>query len=370
MIKLGTGNHLPWQVRWAARRFGRFRAEYYDYVAVCLEAHNRHRSLLDFFQVDASRRMGSNCRAVLAQWWAHRYFMTGANLTETLKGTLPDSEVACMSLAQQAGQDALVRMLHSLSWQVGQMTATQRVFWETVATGVLAMLVALASALWLPVYTSARLLKAFAMVPATQYGMATRAMMSWVNVVSFWWWLLLALVLIAAVWVRWSLPNWVSDMRTRFDSFGIWRVWKETQAVEVLALTAALIQTLGRQGASLRSIIQMQAGLANPYRQSHLQRVIIALDRGAEPIDAFDTGLISKETWWRLQDIVNGYGLYAGFAQASDKILGVLDRRIRRQAVIGRYWLLGTAVTMVLLMGYWHVCVIEELRHALLMGVW
>lgn len=358
----------PLRVQWAAWRFAGERSDYYDYVASSLSAGSRHRSLLDLFQADAVRHRPRSARAVLSNWWASRYLASSANLGETFECTLPAEDVACLEMSRQAGQHALVQMLQSMSTRGTALDACRRGFLQTVLAGVVAMVTAMLVLTVFPLFTLNELLNAFSSVDPQQAGSATRSMVAWVQWLRAYGYYLPILLAGATAWVVWSMHSWVGETRDQFDGFGIWRLERDRQAVRFLSLTSTLLRNLGPHGVSLRSIVEMQLACAQPWIARHLMKMLAMMDLGADPLDAMNTGLLDVDCWARLNDVVLGYGLIQGFAQAGDRVQSLLMSRINRQGIILRWLMLLLSVLSVLLMGIWHASVMEELRQAMLLG--
>jgi len=360
---------LPLGVRWAAWRFSGERSEYYDYVASSLSAGSRHRSLLDLFQADAIRHPPRSARAVLSNWWASRYLASGANLGETFECTLPVEDVACLEMSRLAGQQALVQILQSMSNRGTALEECRRAFLQTVLAGVIAMATAMLVMTVFPLFTLKELLNAFSSVDPQQAGTATRSLIAWVHWLQSFGFCLPIVLAGATGWVVWSLRGWVGDTRDRFDGFGIWRLERDRQALQFLSLTATLIRNLGPHGVSLRAIVEMQLACAQPWIARHLMKMLAMMDLGADPLDAMNTGLLDVDSWARLNDVVLGYGLTQGFAQAGDRVQSLLVTRVNRQGATLRWLMLLLSALIVLLMGAWHASVMEELRQAMLLGL-
>ena len=360
---------LPWRVRWACIRFSGQRSDYYEYLASCLQSGTRHRSLLELFQADASRHQVNSHRAVLANWWATRYLLCGASLEHTFEGTLPEADVGCLAVTQIAGQQAMAQMLEIMAQRTTMLERCRADFFQTTLAGLVALFVALLVFTLLPMYTLPRVMQAFTVVSDQQLGAFTQALANWVSLVRGWGWLLLVAMVIAVLWLRWSMAHWTGPLRDRFDVHGVWRFMRDLQAIDFLSLTGALVQTLGQRGMALRSIIELQIEFSNPWLRSHLLRMLNAMDLGAEPLEAMRTGLIEEDSWCRLHDVVSAHGLTKGLSRVSSRVLQTLVARIRRQAAVLRWSLLIFSALAVLSMGYWHARVIEEMRLAMLLSL-
>lgn len=359
------GSRQPMAIRWAAWRFRAKRADYYDFLAQYLSQARSYRTLLEIFQQDALRHGSASARGRLAAWWAWRYPICGGDLAQTWQRTLPDDDLQCIRLAQGAGQSALVLTLQAMASQIRLTQRSTRQFWQTIAVGLVAFVVALAVVLIMPVFAAPRLAQAFSVVPASIYGAQTQRLMSWAAwVVSHGWLLVLVAMVGLALWV-WSFGHLVGPVRQLLDRLGPWQLYRDMQAIRFLMMTATLLSTLQQRGVTLRHVLVVQQGCANRWVSWHLQRMVTQMDRGMEPLDALQTGLMSEQARWCLLDVVRVRGLSDGLLMAAAQISEQITDSMVRRALVWRWLLLVMAVGAVFAMGAWQFGVIEEMRRAL-----
>lgn len=366
MHKSYSASHYPpLRVRVAAWCFRSSRADYYEFLAQMLSHEFSEQTLLTIFEQDARRHDRWSVRGRLAAYWAQRYATSGANLIDTWRCTVPESDLQSLVVAQQAGQQALMQTLSCLAVQIRLSRSCSEHFWQTIAVGIIAATVALSCLLALPLWTVPKLLAAFSGVPSHHYGQALASLIQWVSIVKEHWLIgtLLGTGIIALL--VWSVLGLTGAIRDRLDGFGIWRIYRDVQAMRFLTGTATMLNALSNTGVSLRTVLINQRQYANAWLDDHLQRMIEQLDAGIDPLTSLNTGLLSGDVWWRFVDIARVRGLSCGLGQTSAEIGELLKARLRRRAIVLRWLLLGLALGCVLIVGWWHLRAIEELRQGL-----
>lgn len=360
-----TGLTQPLAIRWAAWRFRSQRADYYEFLAQYLTQARSDRTLLEIFQQDALRHGLSSPRGRLSAWWAWRYLACGGDLLQTWQQTLPVADLRCIGLAQDAGQSALVLTLQALAGQIRITQRSTQHFWQTLTVGLVAFVVALAVLFVMPLFAAPRLVQAFSVVPASLYGSQTQRLMAWADLIQSHGWLLVLVAFLAfALWV-WSFGQVVGPVRQVMDRMGPWQLYRDMQAIRFLMMTATLLRTLQQRGVTLRYVLLVQHGCANRWVSWHLQQMVARIDRGMDPLDALQTGLISDQARWCLLDVVRVRGLSDGLLTASAQISEQITVSMAARAVVWRWLLLVVAVGVVFAVAAWHVEVIEEMRRAL-----
>src|SRR5690606_40321448 len=77
----------------------------------------------------------------------------------------------------------------------------------------------------------------------------------------------------------------------------------------------------------LRTALTMLGAGASPWLRDHLDEMVNRIDHGFVGADTFDTGLLERELYWYLQDMIDARGLAGGVG-----LLGVcLDGRVHAQ---------------------------------------
>jgi len=372
MHEQSTGSHQapaartpPPMVRLAAWQFRRQRVAYYEFLSELLDNQALEQTLLLTFEQDSWRHGNGTTRGRLAAWWANQYQATGGRLAQTWAGTLPEADLQSIALAEQAGQAALVQTLRSLAAQIRLWQDCTAHFWQTVAVGLVACVVAVACLFVMPLWTVPRLMSAFASVPAQYHGPALMRLLGWVDLVQTLWPVLVVVCVGMAVALWWSFVGLVGKPRAWLDRIGLWRLYRDLNAMRFLTGSATLLNALSASGVSLKTVLTTQQRYAGVWLGSHLWQMIRQIDAGADPLTAMNTGLLAGDVWWRFVDVVRVRGLAQGLGTASESIGQLVKAQMARRAVVLRWGLLGAAMAGVMAMGLWHLRAIEELRQGL-----
>lgn len=352
-------------VRLAAWQFRRQRVAYYEFLSELLDNQALEQTLLLTFEQDSWRHGNGTTRGRLAAWWANQYQATGGRLAQTWAGTLPEADLQSIALAEQAGQAALVQTLRSLAAQIRLWQDCTAHFWQTVAVGLVACVVAVACLFVMPLWTVPRLMSAFASVPAQYHGPALMRLLGWVDLVQTLWPVFVVVCVGMAVALWWSFVGLVGKPRAWLDRIGLWRLYRDLNAMRFLTGSATLLNALSASGVSLKTVLTTQQRYAGVWLGSHLWQMIRQIDAGADPLTAMNTGLLAGDVWWRFVDVVRVRGLAQGLGTASESIGQLVKAQMARRAVVLRWGLLGAAMAGVMAMGLWHLRAIEELRQGL-----
>lgn len=360
-----AAGQAPLGVRWAAWRFRGQRVAYYEFLSELLDNRALEQTLLLTFEQDSWRHGQGTTRGRLAAWWASQYAVTGGRLAQTWAGTLPDADLQSIALAEQAGQAALVQTLRSLAAQVRLWQDCTAHFWQTVTVGLVAAGVALMCLFVMPLWTVPRLTSAFAVVPSDYHGPALTRLLSWVDLVRTIWpvFVVVCVGLLVGLW--WSFVGLVGKPRACLDKVGLWRLYRDLNAMRFLTGSATLLNALSPSGVSLRTVLATQQRHAGVWLSHHLWQMIRQIDAGAEPLAAMNTGLLAGDVWWRFVDVVRVHGLAQGLGTASEAIGRLVKTQMASRAAVLRWLLLGSAMAGVMAMGLWHLRAIEELRQGL-----
>jgi hypothetical protein len=354
---------LRW--RWDVLRFSRKRGEYYEYLADMVEALQGRKSLRDLFDDDGHRYGVGSVRGRLARRWSRALETCGGDLALAWSGSMPAEELAMLHATQVGDAGALSATLRELGRAARVVEEASRTLREALAAGVVALAVASALACAVPYLTVPRLQAVFQMVPPSYYGTGTRGLFGFARAVHG------HLPMLAAgaaggIWlVLWSLPNLTGPLRTRLEACLIWRLYRDVNAIRFLSMLAVLVRQHGHADIRLRQALALQATQARPWLAWHLDSMVGRIDAGMVGADSLDTGLIERDTWWYLNDMVAAHGMAGGIARASSRIEGPVLRRVRSQAQGWRWTLLLGAVAAVLGIALWHYAVIDELRRAM-----
>lgn len=354
-----------WRLHLAAMQFRSQRADYYDYLAEMIAMTSGAKTLLSMFEDDARRYQGQGARGVLSRHWSQQFPKSGGDLFTTWFGSLPTEDLVAVQAAQYAGSGALTQTLRQLAVVVRTTDAASQAFIQTVWVGLVGVIVAICAVFSIPVLTADHLARVFSEVPPEHYGAWSRALFAASEWLKLLWPALLFLSIGGVTTVAWSLRRWRGTARNLADQWGIWRLYRVVQAVRFLSLLAVLLKPRGNTSARLREALLIQQRGALPWLNHHLEKMLLRIDAGALAVEALNTGLIDRETWWYFTDMVHTLGLDEGLQRTKNRLAVHTVRRLQRQALTLRWLLLLTAVAVVFVIAFWHFRVFDELRQSL-----
>ncbi|AZY53090.1 hypothetical protein [Bordetella avium] len=353
------------QLRLDAWRFQRARADYYAYLGALLQASEGRVALRDIFANDLLRYGPGNYRGRLGARWASACGTHGGDLAVLWTGVAPAQDCLLLATAQSAGSAALAQSLLDLA----QASRLADDAWRQIKGAVLAVALALTvliATLWaLPLFTVPHLVQVFADLPAAYYGPWTRALtrfaghMVWAGPLSA---VLAAASL--AVWL-WSFGRWRGALRSRFDRVGPWRLYRDSQAIRFLSLLEVLIRDRGAIDARLRAALKALRQYALPWLAGHIDEMLARIDRGEVQASTFNTGLLDRQLWWFMSDMMAAHGIEAGLSRARQRIEQAWLPQLAAQVLFWRWLLLLGTVLCMLALVFWHYGVIDELRRGL-----
>ena len=354
-----------WHLQLAARQFRSQRADYYDYLAEMIAMTSGAKTLLSMFEDDARRYQGRGARGVLSHHWAQQFPKSGGDLFTTWFGSLPTEDLVAVQAAQYAGSGALTQTLRQLAAVVRTTDAASQAFIQTIWVGLVGVVVAICAVFSIPVLTADHLERVFSEVPPEHYGPWSRALFAVSEWLKLLWPVLLFLAISGVTVLAWSLRHWCGAARSLADQWGIWRLYRVVQAVRFLSLLAVLLKPRGNASARLREALLIQQRGALPWLNHHLEIMLLRIDAGALAVEALNTGLIERETWWYFTDMVHTLGLDEGLQRTKNRLAVHTVQRLQRQAMLLRWLLLLAGVAVVFVIAFWHFRVFDELRQSL-----
>jgi hypothetical protein len=354
-----------WRSLADAWRFRAQRADYYEYLAEVLHALEGRKTMLDHFEDDVQRYGVSTVRGRLSRHWSRRYQETGGDLAATWADTLPPDECLLIASAQQAGGGALVEVLRDLAHTVRLVRTVRDELLGTMATGIAALLVALALLCAVPYFTVPKLQQVFHDLPAEHLGPLARRLYALSDAVKRWLGAWAFGVPAGIAFTLWSLPNLTGRSRVALDRFFVWRLYRDFHAIRFLAMLGVLLRRRGNIDTRLREALAGLAWNARPWLAGHVGAMLARIDAGIVGVESLGTGLFDHELWWFLSDMVGAHGLAEGLQRARLRIELRSVSRVRRQARAMRWFLLLGATGAVIGLALWHYAAIDELRRAL-----
>ncbi|CAM5204294.1 General secretion pathway protein OS=Castellaniella defragrans OX=75697 GN=HNR28_001960 PE=4 SV=1 [Castellaniella defragrans] len=350
-----------------AWRFAAHRADYFEYLHAVLRGMQGRLTLRELFERDALRHGPGTVRGRLSRTWARTCELAGGDLYLTWRGCLPADELALIRTAQAFGNARLLACFQALAHHLGLLQQAQRLLWSTL--GVAALAAGVASLLWLalPVWTVPALQQAFQGLPADYHGPWARALFACARFLRDWGVMLPLSAGVAFAWGICALPRTRGPVRRLLDRGGPWRLYRQVQALRLLALMSILLQADAGRSIQLRPVAVLFLHQASPWLAGHLSRVIGRIDRGLAGAEAFDTGLLDPEPYWYLQDMAQACGLAEALRMTHARMAALWLPRVGIQARFLRWGVLLSGVAMVLGIGLWHYAAIDELRRGWMM---
>ncbi|HET8597227.1 MAG TPA: hypothetical protein VFM22_05655 [Castellaniella sp.] len=369
MLTLIRARRLPrdWLRRLDAWRFASRRADYLDYAHAVLAGAQGRLTVRELFDRDAVRYGPATGRGRLARDWSAACEASGGDLHATWRHCFPADERALIRVAQGLGNARLLACFQALARHLGLLIRTRRLLWATLGSAAAALVVASLLVLALPAWTVPALQQAFQGLPAPYQGPWARALFSAAGFLRDWGFCVPLAAGVSLAGTLFALPRACGPWRRRLDRFGPWRLYRQVQALRVLVLAAILLQPDAGGSSQLRPVIVLLLDGATPWLAAHLRGMVWRVDQGQAGAAAFDTGLLDRELYWYLEDMVAARGLPAGLQAAHERMSAVWQDRIRIQAQALRWLTLLAGVGFVLALGWWHYAAIDELRRGWMM---
>ncbi len=349
----------------AARRFRPQRADYYEYLADLMVQTGGRKTLRDLFADDARRHGPDTVRGKLAAHWLARYQEGGGDLAATFQGSLPPDDILLIRVGQRAGAGALERAFVDLAKLTRLVDAARRTVVATTIVGVLAMLVALAGIAAVPLFTVPRLQQTF-ILPAEYLRPLTRQLYALADFIGAYALSSAAVLVTLAYLSVWSLHGLVGPLRRRLDEVGVWRLYRDFQGVRFLSALATVLRQRGNVTTSLRDALHLQASGAGRWLRWHIDAMLARIDAGEIGAGTFDTGVVDRDTYWYLRDMIDTRGLDDGLQRASERIERRTLGAVAKRAAMLRWLMLLTAVGVLMGLSFWHVAVVQEMKQALI----
>lgn len=358
---------IPFKVGQAARKFHRQRAAYYIYAASVLKGSGGNIKILQLFDNDVQRYQGS-ARGTLCEWWYDRYSENGGNLADSLQGTLPDDEVAVLRVAQDAGVDALVVALQDVG-RTAVITDTAR---TAVLMTLLAAMIAVAIGIGMltafPVFASRVMRTNYDFLPLAFWGKSGKSFVAYAEWIESYIVYVAVAVGLSAFAINWTIPNLISPIREWLDEHIIlYSVIRDLKGAMFLATMATLTRKRGGVMFTLKQSLETFSDSARtPWLKWRINQVIDGADEtGALGVEAFNTGMISREMFYYLEDMQRARGFADGFEETGKYVESTVLEQIMRRLNIYRWVLLILALLAGLAMFSWQFRVIYEMKGAM-----
>jgi hypothetical protein len=348
------------------RRFSREREDYYIYLSALLRGLQGSRTLKDIFRRDAQRYGSNTQKGRLAREWLQRYQASGGDLYWTWKDCLPKPELTLLRTAQAFGNAALVNALDELAKVVRMNRDTAGLFSSVLWSAGVGLLVVLIMLAFIPWLTVPRLMMTFEVLPPDYYGHATQRLLAFSDLIRVFYIPGLVFIVALMVLLLRGLPSMVGFWRTRLDHYGIWRIYRDLHALRFFSLLGVLLDRQLNASTQLRTALLWQKAGMSAWHAFHVDRMLQRIDAGVTGAATFDTGLLGKDMYWYLSDMVMARGLHAGIVLSTRRLHQRLTVVVARQAAVWRWGLLLSCLGVLMGLALWHYAVIDELRRSLM----
>jgi hypothetical protein len=242
--------------RLAIHSFQKKRSEFYDDLSSLLKSTDR--KLIDIFAVDSERHAGTP-RGVITGVWVQRLNENGADLADAWFGTLPDDEVAVLSVQQMGGANAIATALNDMARMSKLTELVVAETKKTVGAAVVALAIGLGAVTVFPI-VAVDMLKDSLEMPASAWGSSGRALASWVDTIKNGAipTALFMFFLFALVW--WSFRNWTGPGRAWADKrIVLYRTLRDLSAVRFLDTMSTLARKRGNVMETLNVALDQMA---------------------------------------------------------------------------------------------------------------
>ncbi|WP_157793043.1 hypothetical protein [Bordetella genomosp. 8] len=356
------------RVGFAARRFARRRADWYEYLADMIEDSEGKRTVKDIFASDAARYGARTARGIVSAYWAHRIDDSG-NLGLTFAGTLPRREVSEIAAMQEKGHAIFADGLRDLAKLVLLTEKLRSILKSTLLVALLAtMLLWLVVMVVMPYYTGPELLAAFPAIPTDLYGPFSRLFFgsaTWIaaNAPAIWLTTIGSSILFAL-----SFPHFDGRVRRWLDRWGPYRLYRDIQAIAVVSTAANAVKRRSGVAVPLRDALQSQRAGAPRWLGQRLQAMLLRLEDSRAGATVFDVGLMDQELYWYLEDLTRAIGLDGALQKTRARLETTMLKRVESRAVALRWvLLLGSVFALFAIMAL-HYAVIFDLRNATMLS--
>jgi len=362
-----THEKLSFKLAQAAKKFNRERAAYYNYMASVLEGSGGKIKILDLFQNDIIRYEG-RARGTLCAFWYDRYSENGGNLADTFQGTLPEDEVAIIRVAQDAGADALIVALRDVGRNAKLSDDVRNKTLVTLASGLFGIGLALAMLLAFPIFSARLMRENYDFLPLAYWGTSGKNFVGYAEWVKAYALIIGVLAVTAGVWIHWTIANYVSPFREWLDErIILYRVIRDLKGAMFLATMSTLTRKRAGIVFTLKQSLEIFSQSAKtPWLKWRINQVIDGADvTGAIGVDAFRTGMISREMFYYLEDMDNAKGFADGFEETGRYVESAILGDIIKKMMFYRWALLICALVVTLSMFSWQFRVIHEMKGAM-----
>lgn len=350
----------------AARAFAKHRADYYYYLASILRSSSGRTTILEIFTNDA-QRYAKKPRGKLTAYWAAQHQENGADLVETWRGTLPDSDLMMMSAAiRTGGPGALEQSLEDTARVSALIAKAKGIFISTIMVGAFAVTLGLGMAYAMPTFFLPTIQESFSFVPIEMWGSKGKAMLAFADFLkSYSIFCLIGLVGVIA-WISWSLSNYTGPGREWMDRKApLYTLYRDFMGATFVATLASMLKKRGNVSMNLREAVEVIRDASNPWMAWHCSKMMHNIEEmGGQSANIFNTGIMDEEDFFFMSDMVRIKGFDEGLRLSGDRTENQTIKSIEKRAGILRWVLLIFGVGMIFLFAGWVTAIMGELKAA------
>lgn len=362
-----SNEKLPYPVRVAAYRFNKNRADYYRYASSILKSSGGAIKILQLFENDINRFEGKP-RGILCSHWYDRYSINGGNLADTFQGTLPDDEVAIIRVSQDAGGEALILALEDVARMAKLSDQIKAESLATVFAGLIGLVIAVLMLTLFPIFSVKELAHAYDFLPLSAWGSKGKGYHAYASWIEGHLLHMIVITSVCAVTVQWSFGHYVGNFRQWLDeNIAFYRMMRDLKGALFLATMSTLTKKRGGIMFTLKQSLEIFSESARtPWLKWRIDQIIDGADQtGAIGVEAFNTGMISRDMYFYLEDMQKAKGFSEGFEETGNYVETVLVKDIVKRMMFYRWIMLISSLCVAIGVFVWQFQVIHEMRGAM-----
>jgi type II secretory pathway component PulF len=340
-------------------------ANYYEDMAALIETTKEIRQLQIF--VKDAQRYGASPRGRLSAIWAERYMAGGADLASTWEGFMPANDIAIIRAQQDMGSAAMVAALRDLARMTRISKELQSAATSSIGLGLVAATIAALALTALPVWAVNLMTDAFG-IPVSAWGPVGQKLAALAAFVSSSWPALLILFVSGLWWCIWSPSNWTGHYRAWCDErILLYRAHHEIHAMRLSLALASLSRRTGSTMYTLRQSIEaLLMTSTSPWAHWQIGKVLTKItETGALDYTVFEGNVLTREMYWRLQDVSQSSSLPDALQVIADAAQSTALPRLKQTMAVWRWVLMLGSLALVIAMAIAMQITIQEMRAAL-----
>ncbi|VWC39888.1 type II secretion system protein [Burkholderia lata] len=311
-------------------RFEKKRAAFYVDLAATMESQPRVNISVHIERI--ADRYPDEPKGRLAARWLDNYMIDGS-FSEAIRDSVPEEDYAPLMIAERAGD--LTKGLKELGEVVTALDATK----EAVASIWLSTLfVFVAAQIFIGMY-SFRIVPDIESslppnVPVSDLGLIA-VIMHWMSVsIRTVWPLWIVFIVVSISIVKWAVPNYVGRWRQWLDRHVLpFRLYAEFQAASFIVALAAVTQRVNNKVVSVPKALQMMEPNASVWLRHHILRIVHNLEENPHGKgENFQTGMVDRETEYRMMDIADYADVSEMLKQVGGTILDTAPKELEKRA--------------------------------------